>query len=761
MDATATAALAVIIGLVAATLLPALPSPAAVAGAGAIGLLLWLLKQRLAGWTLLALAWSLSQAHWRLHQNLPPAWEQQDIRLEGTIADIPQPRDENLRFDLKLERLIEPPNAQVPPLIRLSWYRIDRSPKAGEHWQLTVRLKRPHGYFNPGGLDYEQWLFLQGIRATGYVREDADNRLIGSPPSPWNPQTWRQRVFDRLTSALSGHPLAGIVIALTMGEESAIAPDQWEVLRRTGTTHLIAVSGSHIGLIAGLVYFATRRLAALLPAQRLPPPDVAALASLAAAILYSALAGFSVPTQRALVMIAVVMIGSLGRRATRPMHSLLLASLAVSLYDPFCVLAPGFWLSFGAVAIILLDLGYRLRAPGWWASLWRINWITAVGLAPLLLLFFQQVSLVSPIANLLGVPTLGLAGIPLCLTATLLLFLAPAVGDWALTATGAYLEMVWRLLEVLAQLPLAQWEHPPPPAWALPLALLGTILLLAPRGIRGRWLGGVLWLPALTAVPQTPELGAFRLTLLDVGQGLAAVIQTRNHALVFDTGARFGPDFDLGSAVIAPFLHNRGIERLDTLVVSHGDNDHAGGAESVLKEFPPASIISSVAERYPEASSCRAGQSWTWDGVNFAMLGPLQPAPNDNDNSCVLKVATGAACALLTGDIEKPAELQLVDRYGDGLHCQVVVAPHHGSNSSSSAEFLSRLRPSYGLIPAGYRNRWRFPHPEVVARYRAAGAEILTSAEAGAITVDVDPDGLISKPKIHRLEQGRFWNDRP
>jgi competence protein ComEC len=760
-DATATAALAVITGLVAATLLPALPPPGMVAAAGAAGLVLWRLRMRLPGWLLLAMCWSLAQAHWRMAQELPPAWEQRDIRLEGTVANIPQRRDEILRFDLNVERLHEPATAQVPRRIRLSWYRVDHTPKAGERWQLTVRLKRPHGYFNPGGLDYEQWLFLQGIRATGYVRDDPGNRPVGPPPSPWNPQTWRQRIFDMLSAALSGHPQAGIVIALTMGEESAIEPAQWEVLRRTGTTHLIAVSGSHIGLIAGLVYFAVRRLAALLLIQRLPPPDLAALVSLAAAILYSALAGFSVPTQRALIMIAVVMLGGLGRRNVRPLRSLLLALLAVCLYDPFCVLAPGLWLSFAAVAIILLDLGFRLRAPGWWAGLWRINWITAVGLAPFLLLFFQQVSLISPLANLIAVPTLGLLGIPLCLTGTLLQALAPQAGEPALAAIGHYLQGVWQLLEWLARLPLAQWEHPPPPGWTLPFALLGTALLLAPRGIRSRWLGAVLWLPALASVPPAPNPGALRLTLLDVGQGLAAVVQTHTHTLVFDTGARFGPDFDLGSAVVGPFLRSQGIGRIDTLVVSHGDNDHAGGADSLMRDFPVGAVYSSVAERYPAAQACRAGLSWSWDGVEFALLGPLLQAPSDNDNSCVLKATAGNGCVLLTGDIEKPAELRLLERYGDGLRCPVLVAPHHGSNSSSSAEFLQRVKPDYGLIPAGYRNRWRFPHREVVARYRAAGAEPLTSAEAGAITIDLDPASGASAPHAHRRDQGRFWTDRP
>jgi competence protein ComEC len=737
-----------------------LPPVWAIAVIAGLAIVLALRRVRLLSWFLFGIAWPLALATWRLGDELPHAWQQQDIRIEGTVIGIPDRSDDGVRFDFATGRVISPVSARVPHKIRLNWYRASPEVKAGEHWVLTVRLKRPHGYANPGGLDYEQWLFLQGIRATGYVREDAANARTDPPPSPWNVQVWRQRVFDVLYQSLSWTDQRGILIALTMGEESAISGSQWTVLRRTGTAHLVAVSGSHIGLIAGLVFLITRRIWARLFIQRWSPPDVAAAASSLAALLYSALAGFSLPTQRALIMIAVVMAAIIAKRNLRPFRTLWTAALTVCLWDPYAVLAPGFWLSFGAVALILLDLGYRLRPPSWWTGMARINWITAVGLASCLLLFFQQVSLVSPIANLIAVPTLGLIGIPLALTSTLLFKLVPPLGAAALTMTEQWLQNVWLLLTWLAQLPAAQWTHAAPAAWTLLLAVPGSLLLLAPRGIPARWLGLILWLPALSIRPEPPEPGSVRLTLLDVGQGLATVVQTHSKVLVFDTGARFSERFDMATAVIEPFLLAQGIDTIDRLVVSHGDNDHIGGAPTLINHFSPDSIYTSVPDVLAGSTSCIAGQTWQWDGANFEMLSPTAKAANDNDNSCVLKISTGKGCALLTGDIERPAELQLVDQYGTKLNCELLIVPHHGSNTSSSQEFLNNVAPRYALFPYGYLNRYGFPHPKVVARFKDLKVMMLDSASAGAITVDIGPQGIAEPPREFRKQTGRYWTDQ-
>ncbi len=719
--------------------------------------LLWVGRLKIPAAFLFGLAWALGFAAFRLHDALPEALERRDMTVEGEVLDVPDELDEGWRFGFRVDRVSAPAGVKTPQKIRLSWFNTGVRLKAGERWRLRVRLKRPHGFLNPGGMDYELWLFSQNIRATGYVREDAENRRV-SESATFSPRAWRQSVFDKLESALRGREMAGIVTALTMGEENAISPQQWEVLRRTGTAHLVAISGSHISLVAGLVYFLARWAASRSGVMRFSPQTIAAAAACIAALLYSALADFAIPTQRALIMIFIVMAGIMAQRNVRPLPTLALALLAVTLYDPLAVLAAGFWLSYGAVALILLAVAGHLRPSGWWMELWRINWATSLGLAPLLLFFFQQVSLVSPVANLLAVPTIGFVLTPLCLIGALLLGLYPRFGEWILRVTEILLQQVWWLLQWLSDLHWAQWSHPAPPGWTLPFAVAGVLLLLAPRGIPARWLGMILLVPAISFQPEVPARGKFRLTLLDVGQGLAAVVQTHERTLVFDAGARMSRNFDAGSAVVEPFLRQQGVNRIDVLVVSHGDNDHIGGAASLLRRFPVGLLYTSVPSMLSgtPAEPCRNGESWTWDGVRFDMLSPFGTLGNENNNSCVLRVSSPAGSALLTGDIERAAERLLVEHYGVGLRTDILIAPHHGSNTSSSETFLAEVKPSYVLIPVGYLNRYNFPNADVMRRYHAIGAKVLDSATAGAITVE--PGEF--PPRAYRQTDGRYWNDK-
>lgn len=755
-------------GIAAAQQFPGLPQNLAILLLAIAAFVLWLARLRLPAACLFGLAWGLGVAAVRWQDALPAELEQQDLLIEGQVSSLPEAMDRGLRFNFQIDAALSPAGAKLPKRVRLSWYDQPEAVKAGERWRLHVRLKKPHGFLNPGGLDYELWLFSHGLRATGYVREDAKNqRLAGAG---WlSLPALRQAVFDRLTQALENGiepprgpvggegDLVGVITALTLGEENLISPEQWDVLRRTGTAHLVAVSGSHISLVAGLVYWLALRICAGLGLMRKPPYAVAAVLALLAACAYAALAGFAIPTQRALVMLGVATIGIVGQRNLRPVNVLSLALLLVLLYDPLAVLSIGFWLSYGAVALILLAVSGRLRLSGWWGELLKTNWVVFVGLAPLMLLFFQQVSFASLPANALAVPSIGVILTPLCLFGTLLLGIYQPAGECVLHLVAILLRWVWLLLQWLSDRPWAQWSHPAPPFWSLPFALTGAMLLASPRGIPARWLGLVLLLPAALALPEAPPPGHFRLTLLDVGQGLSAVVQTQGHVLVFDTGARFNSTFDTGSAVVEPFLHRQGIENIDTLVVSHGDNDHIGGAASLLKDFSVGQIMSSVPERLgPGAGACHAGQRWEWDGVSFAMLSPLANFEKENDNSCVLRVSSPSGAALLTGDIEQAAEQQLVERYGPALRSDILIAPHHGSNTSSSAAFLAQVRPGTVLIPLGYRNRYHFPHPEVLKRYQAMGAKILDSAQAGAISVE---PGAVP-PTAYRETGGHYWNAR-
>ncbi|MBK8162331.1 MAG: DNA internalization-related competence protein ComEC/Rec2 [Gammaproteobacteria bacterium] len=709
--------------------------------------------------------WSLLHAQHILAPGLVPDLEGRDLEVEGVIVSIPERLEGATRFQFRVERMGD--GAPVPPpgRVRLSWYNDAPELRAGERWRLRVRMKRPHGFHNPGGFDFEGWLYQNRIRATGYVRPAADNRRLETAAPGYLLQRVRQDLFERLDGTLAGRELGGVISALAIGERQGITQGQWDVFRRTGTTHLVAISGLHVGMISGLVFFAVRRLWARLGRVPLywPAQQAAAVAALAAAFVYAALAGFSIPTQRTVVMIGVVMLAVLRRRHHAPGRTLMTALLCVLLLDPLAVMNGGFWLSFGAVAAILFGMNQRAGREAWWLRVGRLHVLVAVALAPLLLALFQQVSLVSPLANLVAVPWVTLGVVPLVLAGCALQALLPALGAPLLRLAEAVLSWLWPLLERMSSYDALQWTQPVPAGWTIAAAAIGVTLLIAPRGLPGRWLGIVWLLPALLVAPARPAAGELWFTLLDVGQGLAAVAWTRDHVLVYDTGPRFSADFDAGSAVLLPFLRFHGLEHIDTLVIGHGDNDHIGGAAALSGEVSVGRVLSSVPDRIPwwHAEHCRRGQAWDWDGIRFEVL---HPGPGGgfagNDASCVLRIANAAGAILLTGDIEEPAEARLVRDDSLVLSADVLVAPHHGSKSSSSAPFIARVGPRHVLFPAGYRNRWGFPHPVVTERYRSAGAVLYSSAEHGALTVRLPAAGQVEPPAAHRREFVRYWHAR-
>jgi competence protein ComEC len=740
--------------------LPLLPPPWIVAVIGAGALPLVFSRWPVLGWMGLGGVWALGFALFRMADALPVELQKSDVVIEGRIASIPEVGTDDTRFQFDLTRVIEPNAARIPKHIRLTWYRTAPQLRAGDVWRLTVRLKRPHGMANPGGMDYELWLFAHNIRATGYVREAVSNRLMTRAVGCMDIQALRQRVHDHLVHLLGDRPFAGMLEALAMGVEAGIPAAQWDVLRRTGTTHLVAISGSHIALIAGWCFLPARCIACRLLPPSIWPPAVAAIVSLAAAVLYSALAGFAIPTQRALITIAVVTGGILARRHLQLLHTVGVALLAVVVVDPLAVASPGFWLSFLAVALIWLVLANRTGTPRRWVTLWRVNWATAFGLAPILLVFFGQVPLVAPLANLVAVPAIGFMVVPLVLLGTLLIGLNEAVARWLFDQAERVLAWTWAFLEVLASPSSLVWSQPTPPVWTIPLALLGVLLVLAPRGVPGRWLGLMLMLPAVRPPVDSLAPGAFELTVLDVGQGAANVVRTRHRTLVFDTGSRISERLDMGSVVVVPFLRHIGVRRVDMLVISHGDNDHSGGAASLLSLLPVRLVYGSTSSdrSLPNAMACRAGQEWIWDGVRFVFLSPeSRGGGTDNDLSCVLQVVGAGKSLLLTGDIEGRTEARLVARFGGQLESSVLVVPHHGSDTSSTRNFLREVRPHYALISSGYLNRFGFPHPRVIARLRETGAMVLNTAREGAISVHFGKDDPPGLPRAYRHSHRRYW----
>lgn len=756
------AALAFLVGIVLVQQLPALPSLAWAWLLLPLALLAWRIPR---AWPLVFLVggivWISFRAGLILADRLPATLEGVDLTLTGVVADIPQSTSYGMRFEFAVDAAEADGVAiATPRRVLLTSALRGFVPRAGEAWRVRARLKRPHGFQNPGGFDYEAFLFRARIGATGYVRPEPQPQRAAISTERFAIDAIRQRLGERIEAALAGNDYAGIVVALANGNARGISDTQWEVLRQTGTLHLVAISGLHISLIGGIAFLLGRFVWALpgFTVLRLPAPHAGAIAAMIAATLYAALAGFVIPTQRALIMLAVAMLGIAWRRRIAPSQILAIALLAVLVHDPLAVMAPGFWLSFAAVAVILYIA--QGTTP---LSLWRrwgyLQLAIAVGMLPLMLWLFQQVSLVAPLANLIAVPVFDVLAVPLTLTGIGLLTLGlDALATFAFNVAAKLLQALWYVLDALATVEVGQWVQHRPTAIALACALIGAAWLLAPRGWPARWIGALWLLPMLWWRPPVPAPGELWFTLLDVGQGLAAVVRTERHVLVYDTGARFSTRFDAGRAVVLPYLRAQGIERLDHLIVSHGDNDHIGGAASLMRLMPIARVQSSVPERLG-AVRCVAGERWEWDEVEFVMLNPpAKGATSDNDGSCVLLIRSRYGRVLLPGDIAKRAERRLASAAND-LAADILVVPHHGSKSSSTAEFIAAVRPSHVVFPVGYRNRYRHPHPQVVERYAALGSLRYDSATNGAVEFRLRADGIAVA--AYRDRARRYWFAAP
>lgn len=759
--------IAFLLGVVALQRLPELPNTYwAVLLIGLLPLAWFCPRLRVPAMAASGFLWAALYGSFILAPGLDPALEGKDVILEGRVASLPQDVGKGTRFEFNIARMTaNGADAPHPGRVRLTWYQSAPVLKAGETWRLRVRLKRPHGFLNPGGLDYEGWLFQRAIRATGYVRGDPENRRI-APAGPFDLDGVRQKLGDAIRLAVGEGANAGTLIALAIGESRRIDEHQWDLLTGTGTNHLVAISGLHIALVAGMAFFAVRRAWAWTgrAALRWPAPKAAALAAIMAATAYAALAGFAIPTQRALIMVITAMSGLVLGRSLAPGRTLAQALLLVLLFDPTAVLSAGFWLSFGAVAVILFSVNGRVAPGGIWWKWGRLQWLVSLGLIPPLLLFFQRVSLVSPLANMVAIPWVSFVVTPLTLLGTALILIIPTLGQWILQLADLATALLWPVLEWFARLPHAQWIQHAPVSWALIAAGFGILLLLMPRGFPARWLGAMFILPVLLVQPPRPAPGSVVFTLLDVGQGLAAVVRTQNHVLVYDTGPRFSA-LDTGEAVVIPYLREIGAHRIDTLVISHPDNDHGGGAASLFKQMPVDRVFTSEPQAFSaapvEPRTCDDGQTWSWDGVEFRMLHP--PADDvyrGNDRACVLRIATGEFSLLLVGDIEVQAERRLVQEHAGELAAQIVVVPHHGSKTSSTEAFVHAVRPQYALVSAGYRNPFRFPHPKVLNRYQSVDARILDTIHSGAITFRVDPVHGVLPPERYRETARRYWHSQ-
>lgn len=714
------------------------------------------------------------RAELRLADGLDPALEGRDLNLSGVIASLPDDNGDGVRFVFEVDAGVEN-TLRVPHQIWLSWYRTSAFGRTaqvgrevpdlvpGERWRLPVRLKLPHGAAVPGGFDYEAWLLARGLRATGYVTGTGERLAAAGGGFMFRVHRLRQEIRRRFETALPDAPYRGVLVALAVGDQGAIDDTQWEVLRRTGVQHLVAISGLHVALVAlavgGLAAVWWRRVPWLV--LRCPARCAAAVAGLGAAVGYALLAGMGIPVQRALIMLTLVALALVSRREVSARQVLACALLAVLVVDPWAVLAAGFWLSFGAVAVILLTVGGRVAPVRGWRGAARLQLAITLATIPVLVTLFQGFSLVAPLANTFAIPLVSFVITPLVLAAALIpvdavLELAHGFTDWMMAA-----------LQWLASSGLALREQALPPPWQLAAASVAMGLLILPRGTPGRLaalavVGGFfLWQPA------RPGAGDFHAAILDVGQGLAVHVQTAGHDLLFDTGPGYGRS-NAGERTVYPYLRALGVRRLDAVLISHDDSDHAGGAGSVFARVEVDRILAGVsfgAEHdsvHTKVEPCVAGAAWQWDEVRFAVLAP-EALPvtgrRDNGQSCVLRVsASSGASLLLMGDVERGGEGRLVARYGSALATTAVVAGHHGSKSSSAKAFVAATHPEVAIFSAGYRNRYGHPHPQVLERWTGAGARNLRTDSDGTILLDAGAQGLTAVG--WRELQPRYWHGR-
>lgn len=709
------------------------------------------------------------RAEVRLAEELPRSWEGRDVEVVGIVAGLPQVTSRGTRFAFDVER-IGTPGAVVPRSISLMWYaNASEVPPlaAGERWKLTVRLKRPRGLTNPHGFDFEAWALERGIRATGYVRpapaaQRLDARIDGWP---YTLHRWRGEIRASMNAHLGDAPFRGVLVALAIGDQDSIPADHWEVFWRTGVGHLMSISGLHITMLAALAFLvafkAWARCRALV--LRLPARKAAVIAGVGVALAYSLMTGYAVPAQRTFVMLAVAAACVLSDRHGSPSRVLALAALTVLSIDPWAVLAPGFWLSFGAVASIFYAMALRTGHGGKLRGAVVEQAAVTLVMLPMLMALFQQVSLVSPIANAFAIPVVSLVVVPLALAGAFLPL------PWLLHAAHAVMQAVMIPLEALASWPDAMLESHEPAAWTVLLGVAGCLWLLAPRGVPMRWAGTAWVAPMFLVLPPKPAAGEAWIDTLDVGNGLAVVVRTATHAIAYDAGPAWSDESDSGNRIVVPFLRGEGVPRLDGLVISHADDDHSGGAESIARSRGPPWLLTTIApddaihDAFDRSIRCEAGRGWRWDGVEFTVLHPARDAGarKENDRSCVLRVATAGAAALLTGDAEARSEGEMLARDAALVRAQLLLVPHHGSKTSSTLAFVDAVHPEVGILSVGYRNRFHHPAEAVVGRYRSRGIVLRRTDEEGALRAILpahEGDRVLVEPLVR---DRRYWSERP
>lgn len=705
--------------------------------------------------------WTTGHVYWQLDQRLDDSLNNKRLVVVGEVINIPRRSAENSRFLLQPHH-IEGYQGKLPGLIRLSWRNPPDSLATGQVWRLKVKLKQPHGFQNPAGFDYERWLFVKGIHATGYVLNASQQQLIKHSKPSLN--SVRFKINEAIARFCGQCQNSGLIQALAIGYRGNITDADRQLLQQTGTAHLIAISGLHIGIIAGVFYALGLGLWTvwfyLTGIQR---KQFALGISFTAALIYSLLAGFDLPAQRAMLMLSVLFVSLWSRTPFNLLNTIFTTLLLVLVFSPLAVLSESLWLSFSALLIIAVGAFLLPTEPSRIKKLIVIQVLFSLLFIPVSILIFGQVHMASLMANLVAVPLISFIVVPLNFILLTLLWLPHdwiemlyIILDGLLAALMSYLN--WLQEIGLQAQPLADMN-----AWTFVLISLSLLIVILPRNLMfpRYW---VLLLTGIIIWPRSPGSSSeLRLAVLDVGMGTSVVVQTRHHSLVYDFGPGNKHGYSLGKWALVPFLNYQGIKRLDRVIISHADSDHLGGFYGIRSDLEHGPVYSGtpaeVRKRLPQLDqlqNCHLQQRWTWDGVNFEFLSAgVKPSDSENNRSCVLKISMDARTILISGDIEASQEKNLLAADVDLLESEILIAPHHGSMTSSSPEFIKAVKAKNVIFTAGYLNRWRFPRPEILQRYQKSGAETFRTDQDGAILVNCQPEQC--EIKRYRQIRPRLW----
>jgi competence protein ComEC len=724
-------------------------------------------KYRIVTIILSAYLWAGFNFQSAVNLKLNNSFNNQVVMLSGVIADIPEIKPRSVRFLLKPD-FIEGYNQRLPNKIRLSWYRSNQLPVAGQRWQFRAKLRRPSGFHNPAGFDYERWLLVKGIGATGYIKKSRENRLLDQTPW-WNINQLRSKVSQSIDRQCNFCDNQGLIKALTIGYRGDINLSQKQILKDSGTAHLLAISGLHVGLISGLFYLLGRWLwHVYFFRYRYNQLEFSAVLSFIAGLSYAALAGFSIPTVRALIMFGVIFFALKYRLSNNLLNTIATTVVLILIIDPLAVGSASLWLSVGALLIIGFAQYLLNNQKSWLRKLLLVQGIFTLMFIPMGIVLFGQVNIAGYLANVVAIPAVSFVLLPLALLGSFCASVNLPYTDWLLIVCDRGMTFLLEYLEWLLESGFAAIGTGYIPMPLLILSLVGLAIGVMPRAFLGQKLSLILVLLPVIWWPEKLEYGGYEMTVLDVGMGTSVIVKTRHHSLVYDFGPGNKEGYSAGSWVVKPYLQHYNILTPDLMVISHVDQDHSGGFQTFKYNFDSATLVSGTPRQLQKRfnldqliQSCHDLPPWRWDGVDFEFL--AFPQKNEvialmddtNNRSCVLKIQ-GKHSVLLTGDIEAQREDWLVSIDPDSLKADLLVAPHHGSSTSSTIGFINQVSPEAVIFTVGKDNRWNFPKPDVIARYKAIKSQIYRTDRHGAVSFYSDSNNF--RIESQRKRHPRLWH---